>query len=251
MALSEEVMGTSGLPGGFASETMNGGDALALARRLVETLGGRFSAEMGIDVDRGSREVERWLLAATLFGTRISAAIAARTYRVMAEAGVGRLADVEARSWEELVELLDRGGYVRYDYRTATRLQDLAAILHGHGIDVLRKGSLGETRAALDALPGWGPVTVSLFLRELRDVWPGVDPPLDDRAAEAADHVGLLRAGDQPLERLRAIAAHAGLDLRDVEASLVRLWLAHHRQFQRCKGGPRCDELSDEHLNRG
>ncbi len=29
-----------------------------------------------------------------------------------------------------------------------------------------------ELRAALDALPGWGPVTVRLFLRELRGVWP-------------------------------------------------------------------------------
>lgn len=244
-------MRTGGLPGGSARKSVSGGDALALARRLVETLGGRFSAEMGIDVDRGGREVERWLLAATLFGTRISAATAARTYRLMAEAGVGRPADVEARSWDELVELLDRGGYVRYDFRTATRLQNLAATLHGHGTDVLRKGSLDETRAVLDALPGWGPVTVSLFLRELRGVWPGVDPPLGGRAAEAADHVGLLRAGDQPLERLRAIATHAGLDLRDVEASLVRLWLAHHRQFQRCTGGSRCDELSDEHLDHG
>jgi len=28
-------------------------------------------------------------------------------------------------------------------------------------------------RAALDVLPGWGPVTIQLFLRELRGVWPG------------------------------------------------------------------------------
>jgi hypothetical protein len=28
-------------------------------------------------------------------------------------------------------------------------------------------------RAALDVLSGWGPVTIQLFLRELRGVWPG------------------------------------------------------------------------------
>lgn len=241
----------TGLPGGLANQHQRGGDASAVARRLVETLGGRFSAEMGIDLDRGDRAVERWLLAATLFGMRISTAIAIRTYRLMAQAGVGTLADVQARSWDELVELLDRGGYVRYDYRTATRLQNLAATLHGRGIDALRKGTLDQTRAALDALPGWGPVTVSLFLRELRGVWPGVDPPLDDRVIKAARHVGLLGARDQPLEGLQAIATQAGLDLRDLEASLVRLWLAHHRHFQRCTGGSRCYELSDEHLDRG
>jgi hypothetical protein len=233
-----------------AERTMRDGDALVLARRLVQTLGGRVSAEMGIDVDRGDREVERWLLAATLFGTRISAAIAVRTYRLMAQARVGTLADVESRSWNELVELLDRGGYARYDYRTVTRLQKLATTLHGHRIDVLRKDRLDQTRAVLDGLPGWGPVTVSLFLRELRGVWPGVDPPLDDRATQAAHHAGLLDTSEHPLERLRAIATQTGLDLRDLEASLVRLWLAHHRKFQRCAGGPRCLKLADKHVDR-
>jgi hypothetical protein len=44
-----------------------------LARSVVGVLGGRFSAELGIDVDAGDAEVERWFLAAALFGTRISA----------------------------------------------------------------------------------------------------------------------------------------------------------------------------------
>ena len=40
-----------------------------------------------------------------------------------------------------------------------------------------------ELRAALDALPGWGPVTVRLFLREPRGVAGSRPPPLDERAA--------------------------------------------------------------------
>lgn len=221
-------------------------DVSIRAQRLVETYGGRFSTEMGIAVDRGPREIERWLLAATLFGTRISTAIAVRTYRLLAASGVGTLTDVDATSTNELVELLDRGGYARYDYRTALRLKKLAATLHGLRIDMLGKGSLGERRAALDELPGWGPVTVSLFLRELRGVWPDVDPPPDDRAAEAAQHAGLVGTQDQPLERLRAVAGQAGLDLRDLEASLIRLWLAHHREFPVCAGGRDCTALPDE-----
>jgi hypothetical protein len=77
-------MGTTGLPGGFANERERVGTCRRSLAALVETLGGRFSAEMGIDLDRGGRKVEGWLLAATLFGTRISAAIAARTYLAMA-----------------------------------------------------------------------------------------------------------------------------------------------------------------------
>ena len=41
-----------------------------LARQVVGMLGGRYSAELGIDVDAGDAEIERWFLAATLFGTR-------------------------------------------------------------------------------------------------------------------------------------------------------------------------------------
>jgi hypothetical protein len=88
-------------------------------------------------------------------------------------------------------------------------------------------------------------VTVALFLRELRGVWPGVDPPLDRRATQAAHHLRLVDARD-PLERLRAVAARTGLDLRDLETSLIRLWLAHHRGFETCAGGTRCRALVDE-----
>ena len=219
-------------------------DAPARARRLVETGGGRFSAEMGIDVDRGSREVERWALAATLFGARIPAGVVVRTFRVMVEAGAGTLAEIEARSTNELVRLWNRAGYARYDYRTALRLKKLAATLHGHCIAAPGTGSSSGRRIALDALPGWGPVTVALFLRELRGVWPDVDPPLDDRAEQAARHLGLLDASDQPLERLQVVATEAGLDLRDLEAGLIRLWLAHHLKFPHCAGGARCFALS-------
>ena len=41
-------------------------------------------------------------------------------------------------------------------------------------------------RTALTVLPGCGPVTAQLFLRELRGVWPGAQPPADPRAAFGA-----------------------------------------------------------------
>jgi hypothetical protein len=35
-------------------------DAASRARRLVATVGGRYASEVGIDVDAGDDEVERW-----------------------------------------------------------------------------------------------------------------------------------------------------------------------------------------------
>ena len=54
---------------------------------MVAVLGGRYSAELGIDVDSGEAEVERWFVAATLFGARIPARVAERTFGVLAAAG--------------------------------------------------------------------------------------------------------------------------------------------------------------------
>ncbi len=92
---------------------------------------------------------------------RISAAVVERTYRVLAQAGVATIADAGERSWDELVELLDRGGHVRYDFRTASRLLALAravAAEHGGRVASLREAlrDRAELKAALDALPGCG-----------------------------------------------------------------------------------------------
>lgn len=225
-----------------------------LARLLVERLGGRFSTELAMDVDAGDREIERWFLAATLFGARISAGIAIRTYRMLRDAGIATVADAEGRSLEELIDLLDRGGYARYDYRTATRLSVLAAAVrerHGGRIATLCEERPAALHGALLALPGWGETTVRLFVRELRGVWPGAVPPLDEKAAQAAGHLGLLDpSGGDPLSAVAALARRAGLDLRDLEAALVRLALAHGRRFAACPGGTRCEGLAPRRQRR-
>ena len=217
-----------------------------LVRRLVEALGGRFSTEAGIDVDAGSHEIERWALAATLFGTRISAATAIRTYQVLHRAGVSTIGDAGRRTWDDLVSLLDAGGYARYDFRTASRLLDLASFVAQHHPEGL--AMMGATRtdsadltATLDALPGWGPVTVNAFLRELRGVWPAATPPVDPRAEASANELGLVDPGEVlNIATLEALSGAAGLDVRDVEAALIR------RSLRRRRDGARRPERSSE-----
>jgi hypothetical protein len=213
--------------------------AICRARRIVREHGGRFSLELGIELDRDPSEVERWALAATLFGNRISTAVAMRTYRVLEHAGVRTLEDAGRRSLGELVALLDKGGYARYGERTAARLLALAEV-----VAVRYEGRLAvlgeqvddplELEQALEALPGWGPVTVHAFLRELRGVWPGARVALDDRAARAALHLQLPTR----LHALSSFAVAAHLDVRDLEAALVRLTLCH--EFTGCPGGEEC-----------
>jgi hypothetical protein len=222
-------------------------DDISLARRVVAVQGGRYSAGLGIDLAAGDAEIDRWFLAATLFGTRISARIAERTYRELAAAGLARIGQVRNVPAAELVGLLDAGGYARYDFRTAARLLKLSEVVcnrfGGHIAAISRiSPCYPELHAALDALPGWGKVTVRLFLRELRGVWPGAQPPLDERSAAAARHLGLLSSG-AVLSDLADLADAAGLDLRDLESGLVRLALSHHRAIASCAGGQACVAL--------
>lgn len=222
-----------------------------LARTVAGVLGGRFSTELGIDVDAGDAEIERWFLAATLFGTRISAGVAERTFAVLNEAGLIRIGQARHLSSEDLIELLDTGGYARYDFRTTSRLQVLSEIIDerydGQAAMIGRRyHAYPALRTALIALPGWGPVTVQLFLRELRGVWPGARPPLDPRARYGAHHLGFLSTEQAPgaLPKITQLAAAAGLDIRDLESGLVRLALAHQRTRSSCPGGDQCRVLS-------
>lgn len=219
----------------------------ALAARVVEELGGRYSAALGIDLDAGAPEIERWALAASLYGGRISAKIAERTFAVLEHDGIENIADAGRRDIATLIELLDAGGYARYDMQTATRLHAMAEALRAHGGRIAWALELPpeSLRASLEALPGWGPVTVGLFVRELRGVRPQIDPPLDERAARAGEHLGLIGPrGRDTLAQLRELARAAGLDLRDLEAALVRLALAHGRDLQQCPGGAACRLLA-------
>ncbi len=219
------------------------------ARAVTGVLGGRFSAELGIDVDAGEAEVERWFLAATLFGTRISTKVAERAFSVLNEAGLTRIGQARHVPSEDLIELLDAGGYARYDFRTTSRLQALAEIIderyEGQTAEIGRRyQAYPALRTALIALPGWGPVTVQLFLRELRGVWPGAQPPLDPRAAFAARHLGFPGTEPVALPQVARLAAAAGLDIRDLESGLVRLALAHRRTAPSCPGGDQCAVLN-------
>lgn len=108
---------------------------------VVKSRGGRYAGALGIDLaaaDGGERF--KWFLAAVLYGTRISESLATRTWREFAVRDLLAPDRIVATGWDGLVGILDAGGYVRYDYKAATKLLNVCAALmrdYGGSLDAL------------------------------------------------------------------------------------------------------------------
>ncbi len=135
-----------------------------------------FSEDLGINLKSGKEEeLFKWFLACLLFGKPIQQEVAKRTYFEFEKEKILSPEVILKTGWDKLVEILDRGHYVRYDFSTATKLLEISKELKQ------RYGSLGnllrqsknqrdlETR--LQEFKGIGPVTTRIFLRELKN-WP-------------------------------------------------------------------------------
>ncbi|HEX08299.1 MAG TPA: DNA methylase [Thermoplasmatales archaeon] len=93
-----------------------------------------YSEELGIDLSKGEKEIFKWFIASILFGRRISEEIAKRTYRAFERYDILSPEKIIEAGWDELVRILDEGGYVRYDFSTATRLLEICnELLEKHG----------------------------------------------------------------------------------------------------------------------
>jgi endonuclease III len=201
--------------------------------KLLSEMGGKFSRELGIDLaGNNPEEIFKWFLAAKLFGARISTEIAVRTFREFERRGVVTPERVLAAGWNGLVSILDAGGYVRYDFSTATRLlaiMENLIRLYGGELNALHERARNsiDLELLLKGLgKGIGDVTVTIFLRELRHVWPKARPPLSPLALLSSRHLGLVGEEEEPLVLLESLwSKYPGerCDFCDFEAALVRL----------------------------
>ena len=184
-----------------------------------------YSQELGLDL-KTEEDRFKWFLVSILFAKRISSEVAKKTYREFEKEGIMTPESITEAGWDKLVEVLDSGGYVRYDFSTASNLLEIAA-------------SLGEKYGSLDGLytqsedsrdlekrllefKGVGPTTVNIFLRELKAVWEKAKPQPSPLAREVASRLGL---GEEELELL------------SVESALVRLNLEFCKR-RRCSSCP-------------
>ena len=153
-----------------------------------------YSQELNLDLTREGDRF-KWFLASILFAKRISSEIAKRTYRQFEKEGIVTAESIIEAGWDKLVEVLDSGGYVRYDFSTASKLLEIAARLRGkygslEGLYIQATDSRDLEKRLLE-FKGVGPTTVSIFLRELRAVWEKARPEVSPLALEVASKLGL------------------------------------------------------------
>jgi hypothetical protein len=222
-------------------------NATAAIQVLVQQYPGRFSAELGIDLSEGtSHEIFKWLLASVLFGARISGSIVKKTFQQFVSRNVVTPGAILDTGWDSLVKILDEGGYVRYDFKTATKFLDLCrtltddyhadlAILHAAAAD---PDDLEQRIKSL--AKGIGDVTVNIFLREMRGIWKKADPLPSDLVVMAARHRNIIpksvKDGRKVLELLREAWKKAGMKQRNFsnfEAALVRAGIELRRGRRR------------------
>lgn len=142
-----------------------------------------YSEELDIDLARNrDSELFKWFLASILFGHRISETIAKNTYRAFARHGLLTPHKILAAGWDYLVNpIMREGGFVRYDGKTSTQvLRDCEWLLAEYGGSLRklheRASDSADLESRLMAFYGIGPVTVNVFLRELRPFWKKSDP---------------------------------------------------------------------------
>jgi len=206
---------------------MGRGDTIGDQTRLSALKQSRlFSEELDIDLESGKdADYFRWFLASMLYGARINGTIARNTYRAFLRHGLTSPTKILRAGWDFLVNpIMREGGYVRYDGRKSEQVLRVSrALIEEYSgrlstiHDVASDADDLEKRVL--AFYGVGPVTMNIFLRELRPYWRKADP--------------------EPLPAVTRLASELAIDLKRfprktltfarIEAGLIRLSHGHVR----------------------
>lgn len=155
-----------------------------------------YAQEAGIELADAPAPLYQLLVLANLLSARIGAGVAVATARELFAAGFRTPERMRAASRPALVAALGRGGYRRYDERTATMLRDGAQqLLRDDDGDLRRLRDASSEPAAilkeLQKFPGIGPTGAAIFAREVQGVWPVLAPFFDKKALSGAVKLGL------------------------------------------------------------
>ncbi|MGW3356338.1 endonuclease [Streptomyces bungoensis] len=207
-----------------------------VVHELVSEYGRTYAEDAGIRLRDTPQPLYRLLVLSLLLSARIRASVAVAAARALHEDRLDSPRRMAGAPWQRRVDALGRGGYRRYDERTATQLGDGAELLDERWGGDLRRlhreaaGDTGELRRLLQEEPGIGPAGADIFLREAQRVWPDVAPYLDGKALAGAGRLGLpedperlarLASGTEPAV-LAAALVRAALDKQVAEDCLRR-----------------------------
>lgn len=135
-----------------------------------------FAKELDIDLSsKQETEYFKWFLACLLFGKPIQQEVAKRTYLEFVKEGLITPEAIRKAGWDKLVEILDRGHYVRYDYSTATKLLEISKELqetYGTLTRLLQQAhSIEDLSSRLQTFKGIGAKTADIFLRDMKPIF--------------------------------------------------------------------------------
>ncbi len=199
--------------------------AQGIVRAVLDRYGTTYAAAAGIRLTDEPTPLFQLLVLAELLSARISARIAVATAGELLASGWTTPQRMREAPRAGVIGALGRGGYRRYDERTATQLRDMAQLVIDRYAGDLRglageaHGDVGTAARLLQEVKGIGPTGAAVFLREVQAVWPWVRPYLDDRTRAGARRVGLPDDG----ENLAALVPDH--DLVRFAAGLVRISL--------------------------
>src|SRR5437870_9203980 len=128
-----------------------------------------YAHELGIDLSsKQETEYFKWFLESLLFGKPIQQDVAKRAYGEFVKEGLVTPEAILQAGWDKLVDVLDRGHYVRYDFSTATKLLDVSKMLkekYGTLTELMKQfQSIDELYSRFLAFNGIGPKMIDIFL---------------------------------------------------------------------------------------
>ena len=122
-----------------------------VVRRVLDRHGRTFAAKAGIARTDEPAPLFQLLVLAQLLSARIGAGVAVVTARELFRAGWTTPARLRAAGRGAVVGALGRGGYRRYDERTATQLREMAElVLHRYDGDLRRLAEEADGDARAD-----------------------------------------------------------------------------------------------------
>ena len=180
-------------------------------RVLIDNFGQKYSDFLGVKLEGGDpQEVFKWFLAAVLFGAPITEKAVTKTYRCFERRGVTTPKKILEVDWQGLVDILDEGSYTRYDFKTADKLLEVMGnLIEKYDGDLNRLHEVASDPSDLERRlkelgKGIGPVTVSIFLRDLRGIWKKAAPKPTPLVILAAKNLGIIER-ENPEEALKEL----------------------------------------------
>jgi hypothetical protein len=176
---------------------------------------------LGIELkSKRNAEIVKWFLASILYSKPIRETSATRTYQVFAKNRITTARRIVNTGWDRLVQLLDEGGYTRYDFSTADKLLEVFGHLEKRYDGDLRRvyeqsRNAEELETNLKGLgKGIGDTTISIFLRDMRHIWPKANPRPTSLVTVALRQL--------QIEDVAQYARKHSLDAVQLETALVR-----------------------------